>query len=64
MSMSVIHGDIIEERRNSLLFAINGDPDDTIFVPLSVVLEREPDETEDIDILVETWWYNKNEERF
>ena len=65
MGMEVISGDIVEVKENSILFAINGDPDDTIFIPKSIVLEGDIEEAHDNeDILIEGWWYIKNIERF
>ena len=65
MGMECISGDIVEVREQSILFAINSDPDDTIFIPLSVILEGDIEKAHDNeDILVDGWWYQKNIERF
>lgn len=65
MGMKAISGDIVDTSPSAILFAISGDPDDTIWIPKSVVLEGEADEPEDeVDLLIEAWWYNQHEERF
>jgi hypothetical protein len=64
MGMETLSGDIVDVRDASILWAINGDPDDTIWIPKSVILEGDIDEPhDDEDILVEGWWYIKNSER-
>lgn len=64
MGMETLSGDIVEVREASIMWAINGDSDDIIFIPKSVILEGDVDEAhDDEDILVEGWWYNKNIDR-
>lgn len=63
----VMHGDVMQVLNKSILFAIQGETDDTIYIPLSVIVEPSVDDLEiedDIDLIVEKWWYDKNEERF
>lgn len=74
----LIHGDIIEEKGKAFLFAIDGEADDTIYIPKSVVMEPTADEIElelskladehgcleGISILVKCWWFEDNSERF
>ncbi len=65
MGMEVVSGDIVELTDKAVLFAINGDPNNGIYIPKSVILEGDIDEPhDDEDLLVESWWYNKNVERF
>lgn len=60
----VIHGDIIEVRPASFLFAVQGEPDETIWIPQSVIVDGMIEESEDIDLEVEQWWYREHEEKF
>ena len=64
MGMKAISGDIVEASASAILFAIGGDPDDTIWIPKSVVLEGETEPEDEVDLLIESWWYNQHEERF
>lgn len=69
MGLKTVHGDIVETKSKSLHFAINSDPDDTIWIPISVVKEGldeaiAEEDLDDIDLLVESWWYNLYSERF
>lgn len=69
MSLKIVHGDVIESRDKSIHLAIDGDPDDTIWIPMSVIREGikeaiEEEDFSDIDLLVDTWWFNLHSERF
>lgn len=69
MSLKIVHGDVIESRDKSIHLAIDGDPDDTIWIPMSVIREGikeaiEEEDFSDIDLLVDTWWFNLYSERF
>lgn len=63
----VIHGVVMQVLNKSILFAVQGEPDDTIYIPISVIVEPSADDLEiddDIDIVVDKWWYDVNAERF
>lgn len=62
--MQTISGDIIETSSKAFLFAIDGDPDDTIWIPKSVVTEGEIEVEDRVDLQVEEWYYEQYEERF
>jgi hypothetical protein len=64
MGSQSISGDIIKVRDLSILFAIDGDPDDTIWIPRSVIKEGDIEEDDGVDLLIESWWYAKHRERF
>lgn len=64
MGMSTIAGDIIQVTDKSFLFAIDGDADDTIWIPLSVVEDGEVEVDDEVELLISSWWYNKNNKRF
>jgi hypothetical protein len=66
MGMEVIHGDIINVTEKAVLFAIDSDPDDTIWIPRSVITDSEDslEICDDVDMLVEAWFHRKHKERF
>lgn len=69
MGMKTVNGDIIESRDKSIHLAIDGDPDDTIWIPVSVIREGldealADEDLDGVDLLVETWWFNLHSERF
>jgi len=68
MGMEAVCGDVVMTTELSILMAIDGDPDNTIWIPRKVIEEFVDGElaegSEGIEILVSSWWYRKNEERF
>lgn len=63
MSVKSVEGDIITTTEKSILLAIDGDHDNTIWIPRSVIEESEDDlegAIEDTSLLVASWWYDKN----
>lgn len=64
--MEAIHGDIVNVTDKAVLFAIDSNPDDTIWIPRSVITDSEDsiEIADDVDMLIESWFYKKHEERF
>lgn len=59
-----ISGDIIQTTNNAFLFAIDGDPDETIWIPNSVVEEGDIEIDDGVDLLISTWFWEKHSKRF
>lgn len=59
-----ISGDIIQKTDMAFLFAIEGDPDDTIWIPTSVVEDGDVEVDDDVDLLITTWFYDEHAGRF
>jgi hypothetical protein len=66
MGMEAIHGSIIQVTEKAVLFAIDNDPDETIWIPRSVITDSEDsiEECDDVDMLIESWFYSKHKGRF
>ena len=69
MSVATVEGDIIRTTDEAILLAVDGDPDNTIWIPKSVVEEydafKDLEEPEDeVGLLIETWFYQKNRKVF
>lgn len=61
----VIHGDVIDKTGMAFLFAVQGDTETTIWIPLSVLVDPPPDELklqDDIDLEVKQWWFYEHKD--
>lgn len=60
----VIHVGIVEKRRKATLVAYQCDPNETVWVPNSVIVDPPADDLkegdDEIDIEVQQWWFDEH----